>query len=861
MFHFFRKKNKDPQPELTKLILKINSKVTYAYSPAELSKVSEYEDLKELGHADLKQMIFNLTQVILESTKESATRKTKIYGMRASVVRSTAESMQNGLIKRKLNYTEDEWIELFRGFKNCSDQINGMKNIFFRFNSFPINYAIKQIEYHLKKQDPSEKLIAFFQEMLDWPEFTTESEVHYYGSDLSKARKKLNAFLAKEGKVAPFVLKTEDIGPQINAIVDTITDHKEAYFQIFNLALNVSGGKPNKKFITAVSELIDIIGLDLYRKIVHQLLAIPTEQAIVEKEKFYHYNNNQSRRYIETTYLCTQSQTFIKGIVWTIDRFSDKESIRLLSKLCEKSFTKIPQKGPAAASLGNACVYILGNMRGKDGLGALSRLKLKIRQNNVKKAIDKHLLAGAEKYNVSVEELKEMAVPDFKLTNGEKTISFDDYQLKITIEGKKVNQQWIKPDGNTMKSVPSIVKNSASLTNKLKDTRKEIKELQKVFSAQKQRIDNQFILDRTWDFSSFQKYYLNHGLVAPIAKKLIWTFSKDNKTVDAIFLDGTWYNKNQQIIDWIDDTCSVKLWHPVNDNEANIIAWRNKMMELQWKQPMKQAYREIYILTAAEINTRSYSNRMASHILKQHQFSSLANLRGWKYALMGAYDDGRDNEICHKHLPEFNMMAEFWIDEIDQDDAFNDAGIWNYIATDQVKFKDQNDQAIELVNVPKLVFTEIMRDVDMFVGVCSVGNDPMWMDNNGARQANRDYWNAYSFGDLTEIAKTRKTILEGLLPRLKKIRDKTSIDGKFLRVEGQIRTYKIHIGSGNILMEPNDQYLCIVPARSTKDSTDKLFIPFEGDRGLSIVLSKAFLLAEDDKIVDTTITSQIRSGV
>ena len=55
----------------------------------------------------------------------------------------------------------------------------------------------------------------------------------------------------------------------------------------------------------------------------------------------------------------------------------------------------------------------------------------------------------------------------------------------------------------------------------------------------------------------------------------------------------------------------------------------------------------------------------------------------------------------------------------------------------------------------------------------------------------------------------------------------------------------------------NDQYLCIVPGRKQDTSTDKLFIPFEGDRGLSIVLSKAMMLAKDDKITDKTITSQI----
>ena len=43
-------------------------------------------------------------------------------------------------------------------------------------------------------------------------------------------------------------------------------------------------------------------------------------------------------------------------------------------------------------------------------------------------------------------------------------------------------------------------------------------------------------------------------------------------------------------------------------------------MEGEIQQPFKQAFREIYLLTDAEVNTRTYSNRMASHILKQHQY-------------------------------------------------------------------------------------------------------------------------------------------------------------------------------------------------------------------------------------------------
>jgi hypothetical protein len=87
------------------------------------------------------------------------------------------------------------------------------------------------------------------------------------------------------------------------------------------------------------------------------------------------------------------------------------------------------------------------------------------------------------------------------------------------------------------------------------------------------------------------------------------------------------------------------------------------------------------------------------------------------------------------------------------------------------------------------------------------------------------------------------------------------LSDKFLIVRGQLRTYKIHLGSGNILMEPNDQYLCIVPDRSAGSAKagEKLFLPFEGDNTLSVILSKAFLLAEDTKIKDESIMRQIKN--
>ncbi|MEU6203721.1 hypothetical protein ABZ814_09035, partial [Micromonospora musae] len=80
----------------------------------------------------------------------------------------------------------------------------------------------------------------------------------------------------------------------------------------------------------------------------------------------------------------------------------------------------------------------------------------------------------------------------------------------------------------------------------------------------------------------------------------------------------------------------------------------------------------------------------------------------------------------------------------------------------------------------------------------------------------------------------------------------------FLVVRGDLRTYKVHLGSGNILMSPNDEYLCIVPQQSGPAGNGELFLPFEGDRMLGVVLSKALLLARDTEITDPTIVSQLR---
>jgi hypothetical protein len=314
-----------------------------------------------------------------------------------------------------------------------------------------------------------------------------------------------------------------------------------------------------------------------------------------------------------------------------------------------------------------------------------------------------------------------------------------------------------------------------------------------------------------------------------------------------------------------------------------VLAWRAWTQRHEVRQPFKQAHRELYVLTDAERRTNTYSNRFAAHVLRQHQFNALCAARGWKNKLRLMVDD--QYPPATRELPLWGIRAEYWVEGIGDNYGAdtNESGVFLRLATDQVRFYRINaatnsahaggggygsaaagagdaniNEPLPIDQVPPLVLSEILRDVDLFVGVASVGNDPAWQDGGpGGRY--RTYWESYSFGELSETAKTRRGVLENLMPRLTKLRDKWSLDDKFLVIRGSMRTYKIHLGSGNILMEPNDQYLCIVPDRSSRTTSGaQVFLPFEGDATLSIILSKAFLLADDQSIKDTTILTQIK---
>jgi hypothetical protein len=570
--------------------------------------------------------------------------------------------------------------------------------------------------------------------------------------------------------------------------------------------------------------------------------------------------------------LADANADILKGLVWLCALREDREIARALTALALSAYKKLPLIGPRCVRVGNACVWALGQMN-LEGVGQLAILKLRAKFGTAQKGIDQALSEAARKIGLPADELEEMSVPSYGLTEvgaGRENVGGGEAEL-IVAGTNAAELRWFGPDGKPRKSAPKAVRENHAA--KLKELNLAVRDIKKMLPAQRDRIENFYLAGKRLAYRRWRERYLDHPLVGTLARRLIWRF---DESTTGIFLDGKLVDRDGRELTLFDDS-NVELWHPLHSATEETLGWRAFLENQEIRQPFKQAHREIYVLTDAERETNVYSNRFAAHIIKQHQFNALCSQRGWKNQLRIMAD--ADFHAPLKNIAPAGLRAEFRVEAVGDEFGVdsNETGVYYYLATDQVRFypagaplnyghgygggyaaEGRARRAVEPVPldcIPPLVFSETMRDVDLFVGVGSIGNDPNWTDNG--RERHQDYWYGYAFGDLSATAKTRRAVLEKLFPRLK-IAAQSRFEDKFLVIEGSRRTYRIHLGSGNVLMSPNDQYLCIVPSPSAERLGDgRFYLPFEGDRTLSIILSKAFMLAADAKISDPLIRRQI----
>lgn len=667
-----------------------------------------------------------------------------------------------------------------------------------------------------------------------------------------------------------------------NKQLNTDSSRRENWFKLIEHCCSAHSPKPTKKWLKTAEELLKSISLDDF------LTAIRLWFPMIAKNRPVPLITDPRPWVDPNVTLCPNNERILKGLVWCCIALQEYGSVQSIGELVLASHQKVRGTGPRAMKLGTAAIHVLSQLPCTQSLTVLTLIKIKNKYKPGVKSSIKAIETVANKLGIDSADAEELAIERYGFTEvGVRTELFGQYEAKLSVSSRKNSVlQWLAPDGKTQKTVPAAVKTDhADALSKFKT---ESKQAMLLLSALTDRLEQFMYEEKSWSYKDWMERYIDHPIHGIVARPLLWNFTNDKKSVSGMWFDGQVIDKEGKSIIDLKDSTRVSLWHPVEHEVDEIVSWRDFIVLQQIVQPFKQAHREVYLITPAELETVTFSKRYASHVLRTNQFAALCKARNWvEYPIKSWGPQPK------RLFPKLKKRAEFFVREADTVEEVSNVFRFahEFLVSDSLQFWDidappnvalmadseQEPFKTKLNSIPKRVFSEIFRDVDMYVSVCGLGSEPgNWAEIEEAeaqaraavaraassalreqREESMRVWINASFGELNTSGKARLDLLKSLVPKLK-ISGVCSFDDRCLIVEGKLRTYKIHLTSGNVLMSPNDQYLCIVRQRN-HPGAGKVYLPFEGDDHLSVILSKAFMLAEDNKIKDQDIVRQINS--
>src|SRR5690606_29344568 len=124
----------------------------------------------------------------------------------------------------------------------------------------------------------------------------------------------------------------------------------------------------------------------------------------------------------------------------------------------------------------------------------------------------------------------------------------------------EVHVRWMRADGVTQRSVPAEVRREHA--KELKELQRTAEDIRKMLPVQRDRIERLLAGVRTWTLRDWRQRYLDHPLLAPLARRLIWSFKEGERFGLGAWRDGAILDVENRHLDWLTDDTGVRLWHP-----------------------------------------------------------------------------------------------------------------------------------------------------------------------------------------------------------------------------------------------------------------------------------------------------------
>jgi hypothetical protein len=601
---------------------------------------------------------------------------------------------------------------------------------------------------------------------------------------------------------------------------------------------------PGRAWVKKSRSLVEQIG---YKQVQHFL------ESWLSRVVVWDVARNKSLTRLEPSYA-----SLLKGLLWLGGAISDLNSLGFLTELTRRIYQSLPRE--KTRKFGHALLWSLSQMPMPHNLQAIEHIRLACRHNQIQKQILQFHKQFAAENGLSFAKIHELSLANYANFSsiGSYQQVIEGYTIKLQLHKDYFYQSYFNANGEEIAGLPEAIRRSVAF--------KEFQRLQKLiqldYTEQLWRIEQFYRSPLEWSFTEWRQRYLNHPLVGAIARRLIWRFQHpDGSATNAIWHKDHLVTHTGEALETCDEL-KVRLWHPLGVASEEVLAWRNWIKRHKVEQPFPQAEREVYILTDAERQTATYSNRFAGHIFQKADLDKARNRLRWQQASLYTSDSS-----VRLLLADAGLRIEYWLsDPLDQ--PYND----NPLTSDQIRFyrmsaeqykvshsyyRWPDQEPLRVEEIPEVIFSEAMRDIDYLIRQCFTQLDPDWHDRNEYRARTiRRVDRSQQQGNPKLVARRREQ-LSSLIPRLK-IASQCRLDEDYLTIQGQIHNYKIRYDNGSIFIDPSNQYLCVVSARKELIPQDtSQLLQVEQDHQLSMIISKALLLANDDQITDPTILRQL----
>lgn len=372
----------------------------------------------------------------------------------------------------------------------------------------------------------------------------------------------------------------------------------------------------------------------------------------------------------------------------------------------------------------------------------------------------------------------------------------------------------IEKNGKRQKTLPkNLNKNAYAL--ELKAAIKDLKEQQR---RARESMERAMTESTAFGVEELLKISEN-PVLSPLLLKLVWTdgehhgFLKNEngvlklqgvKTEERTLTEGT-----------------LRIAHPHDlQSTGEWAEYMHALYEKKIKQPFKQVFREYYPLTEEERSERTISRRYAGHQVQPQKTVALLKSKGWTVD----YEEGLQKVFYKENLIVRMYALADW---------FSPADIEAPTLETVEFFHRQTGRNVELSEVPPILFSETMRDLDLVVSVAHVGG----VDPEASHST----------------VEMRAAIAAELLKLLKV--SNVEIIGSHAKIRGTLSDYSVHLGSGVVHAEAKGM-LAILPVHS--QARGRIFLPFaDDDPKTAEIMSKILMLSEDKKIKDPGILNQI----